>query len=236
MPPTIPQEGQTNKRQTNKIALASSRGLARRDHAGIAIAGAAGVATILVVTLWHYCIAAFAAITVADFAALAMLMIVAYYTYETKKLREVSAESARIAESARLETFRPIVTAIPSRQVRLVNIGNGPAMNPLIIFWDGNIAETPAEADFPVLMQVHVEYQFVQTWTKMDVAVLCVKFPDYADIIREFTVPNAARFLVVYRDLANSMLYSYLDDYRENENNNREKGFWAMSFRHGRVT
>ena len=102
-------------------------------------------------------------------------------------------------------------------------------MNPLIIFWDGNTAEIPAEPDFPVLMQVHVEYQFDGTWTKMDVAVLCVKFPGYADIIREFTAPSAARLLIVYQDLANSTLYSCLD-YRENEND-----FWAMSFRHGRV-
>jgi hypothetical protein len=162
-------------------------------------------------------------------------MILTYYTYETMRLREISVESVRVAagsvrvaESTLLESFRPVVIGVPNTKVAFRNVGSGPAMNPLVLYWDGKTAQIPHDREFPSLMEQQQVYWF-QNFTSVDITVLCLRFPDYAEVIRNFAIPSAPQLLVVYRDLANNTLYSSMDDFRE-------KGFWDLSFKHDRVT
>jgi hypothetical protein len=139
----------------------------------------------------------------------ATLLVVAYYTYETYRLRRAAVESNVLS-------YRPILVfdaAAPFCTVK--NKGYGPALNIALLIWDGNTLKVSADSEVPGIMPPGNDSHRFNVHVEIDSAGFKKRLPEFASIIERVITTRHALFCLTYRDLAGNRFYSIINGSNE---------------------
>lgn len=129
------------------------------------------------------------------------LVVIAFYTYETTKLR-------RIAELNFRNSARPLII-LEGDGITIKNVGLGPAINICPIVWTGSSAKVVPHNAVPQVLVMQGAFKLPQL-VDADFSNIRKSFPEACSLLNEISDLQHPFVLTLYSDIFDATYYSLL--------------------------